>query len=416
MSTLISDDREILLEPCMYKVINTQGLFIVSSIENCTTEDTLEQKLEVGKFVEMIGSAQEVKLLGENRQVLQFAQRVKQWLVIKHTDKFDNYLEKKIESENLYMHPIHYAINNKSPREIIKAILDGYEDAGKVVYGELLPLHRALDLGLPPETILDIIKSYPEACKIRDSNGRTCLHIAVETRSYEAFGYIAEYGGGISVLNRDKVRPKVPLDTIPKNEKNDFYFECFPKLSCEALMANEFALWFRILNISGITQIVTGLTEKFPSLIYAQDRYSGKTATSVALRGNLEAMEATILWHGRYRLVETQPFHTSATCFVYKAIDTRKKSDESANARGVRDVEYFALKLIGKREQFERELSARKKDFNEEFVVRPTDCYPANEVDYDNHTTLTPEEFEEWGKNGTTLTKTQVRLLDHKMT
>ena len=87
-------------------------------------------------------------------------------------------------------------------------------------------------------------------------------------------------------------------------------------------------------------------------------------------------MQAVLLWHGRYRLIESGPEHMSTTCFVFKAVDETDIDKETNQPRKV------ALKLMRRKADFVRELNARRAGFNSQFVIdlyrsHPS-CYTTN--------------------------------------
>ena len=69
-------------------------------------------------------------------------------------------------------------------------------------------------------------------------------------------------------------------------------------------------------------------------------------------------------------MVETRPDHISATCYVFKAVDEQSLDDETQQPIKV------ALKLMRVKAQFQRELSARDKGFNHEFVMNVLQTHP----------------------------------------
>ena len=72
-------------------------------------------------------------------------------------------------------------------------------------------------------------------------------------------------------------------------------------------------------------------------------------------------------------MVETRPDHISATCYVFKAVDEQSLDPETQQPIKV------ALKLMRVKAQFLRELSARDKGFNHEYVMNVLQTQP--EVD-----------------------------------
>jgi hypothetical protein len=92
-------------------------------------------------------------------------------------------------------------------------------------------------------------------------------------------------------------------------------------------------------------------------------------AADIATKESKHAIQSIFLWHGRYRVIEGRPEHTSATCFVYRAVDEEDR-DESNHPKRV------ALKLMRYKSQFLRELKARQFGFDSEYVVNVIATYP----------------------------------------
>ena len=81
-------------------------------------------------------------------------------------------------------------------------------------------------------------------------------------------------------------------------------------------------------------------------------------------------MQSVLLWHGRYRIIESRPEHISATCFVFKAVDEHTIDKETSQPVKV------ALKLMRLKDQFQREISTRDKQFNQEHAMHILQTYP----------------------------------------
>ena len=114
---------------------------------------------------------------------------------------------------------------------------------------------------------------------------------------------------------------------------------------------------------------VANLASAYPRLIEIKDK-DGRSVIEVASKPIKEVLRSLILWHGRYQLTETRPEHQSATCRVFKAVDTLVL-DERGQPSPV------ALKLMAVKDQFNRELTARLKgQFDDEFVVTVRTSHP----------------------------------------
>jgi serine/threonine protein kinase len=283
------------------------------------------------------------------------------------------------------------------------------------VYQGYFPLHRAL---LPVSessssqkgtacdwhVIKSLAESYPDACAIRDPNGNFPVHLVVQNDIPEVLGLIVENGGNINIPNVES--NILPFDEPSlKRHKEDFIVRFKDNLSEKALSANGYALWKKIIQfnpieIRTIESIVEFLIQRYPELLYAKFDDDGHSTWTLANPKIKAVMKSTIFWFKKYELAETQPIHTSATCFVYKAL----LRHDNPLRRGDNPVETVALKLMGNKEQFFRELQARKIEFGEEYIVKHIDWYPKDDalMTKDN-----VEDFGAWGMSGIPLTKVQ---------
>ena len=133
------------------------------------------------------------------------------------------------------------------------------------------------------------------------------------------------------------------------------------------------ALWFRMIQAGNEGNVfvtnVANFASAYPRLIEIKDK-DGRSVMEVASKPIKEVLRLLILWHGRYQLTETRPEHQSATCRVFKAVDTLIL-DERGQPSPV------ALKLMAVKDQFNRELTARLKgQFDDEFVVTVRTSHP----------------------------------------
>ena len=80
------------------------------------------------------------------------------------------------ECENL---PLHRALKNAAPTEVIDALLKAYPDAARKrnMHG-YLPLHFAVLYLAPPAVISSLLDVYPEACLAKDRDNNIALHWA----------------------------------------------------------------------------------------------------------------------------------------------------------------------------------------------------------------------------------------------
>jgi hypothetical protein len=108
-----------------------------------------------------------------------------------------------------------------------------------------------------------------------------------------------------------------------------------------------------MISINGTQAAVQKCVASYSGLASAKDD-KGRLAVDIASPSNKQAINALFLWHGRYRLIEPRPEHTSATCFVFKAVDEMELTEE-----GKRTMRRVALKLMRHKNQFVRENSVR---------------------------------------------------------
>ena len=143
------------------------------------------------------------------------------------------------------------------------------------------------------------------------------------------------------------------------------------ELNLSLLEAHDYTLWFVIVQGDGsgdvvlftkLLAIVEALVSSYPTLAAAKDA-DGRAAVDVASKPMKLIMQSVLLWHGRYRITESRPEHISATCFVFKAVDEHTIDKETGQPIKV------ALKLMRLKDQFQREISTRDKDFNNQMVM-----------------------------------------------
>jgi serine/threonine protein kinase/ankyrin repeat protein len=398
----IIDQNDIKYDTTYFRVLDAHGLSLTSSLfekvhfDYDLTEDIL---------IEIIGDSQNVLFPDDKTlEVYQLANRDRQgWVVVK--DRTRTYLKEEIVPK--YVHPIYAAFEHTAPFEVISSILSTCPDSARALYEGSFPLHKAL-LSPKTEELIILIKtlaeSYPDACSIRYPNGNFPIHEIIRNNLPEAMSIIIENGGSISSLNSENKTPFACF--LSCKQKEDFIFRCKDYLSEKALSANAYALWKEVIaiaprEVTNIGSILENLIQRFPELIYKEFE-DGHSTLSLANPMNKEAIKATNLWFKNYKLVEPQPIHTSATCFVYKAISRRSKKPVRGGDSG---DEYVALKLMGNKAQFLRECNARANEFHDHFVVNYTALYPEKEEDIDAKEDV--EEFDSWGRSGEPLTKQQ---------
>ena len=71
--------------------------------------------------------------------------------------------------------PLHYAIKNNAPEELILTLIQNYNDAVTRTCGkyDMTPLHYAVVYASSYNVIKALIKGYPDALDMKDKNGKT---------------------------------------------------------------------------------------------------------------------------------------------------------------------------------------------------------------------------------------------------
>jgi serine/threonine protein kinase len=173
--------------------------------------------------------------------------------------------------------------------------------------------------------------------------------------------------------------------------------------SLKSLIQNNNFLWFKIVQIetkeiANIDTVVLHYAQKYTELLTAKD-LNGRTAVDVATTTNKNALNSLLLWHKRYRILESRPEHASATCFVFKAEDLNSFDGDGAPRR-------VAIKLMKHKKHFINENNVRNKKFDSEFVIEVIEAFP-NETDIDAWPDEIVHDMESMPSNGLFLTKKQ---------
>ncbi len=117
-------------------------------------------------------------------------------------------------------------------------------------------------------------------------------------------------------------------------------------------------------SVDAVKDRCVHLATKYPHLTTAKDD-NGRSIMDLATPATKQAINALFLWFGRYRITSSTPEHTSATCFVFKAVD-----EGYQNAAGIFENVAVAIKLMRVKSQFKRETESRAvSDFDPKYVV-----------------------------------------------
>ena len=210
-----------------------------------------------------------------------------------------------------------------------------------------------------------------------DVNGVTPLHRAAQWSHLFVLKYLIEKGA-----DKDKVAEGrdggLTALTFATNEEVRSYLRALDGLkmsvtedSLSTLKSPQCSLWFDmiLLDYPGATDKVQQFVAAYPELAFLKDA-QGRVAMDMAIQSSRQVMQTLLLWHGRYSITERRPEHTSATCYVFKAIDERTIDHETGQPVKV------ALKLMRDKAQFQRELTARDKGFAHEYVMNVLQTHP----------------------------------------
>ena len=260
----------------------------------------------------------------------------------------------------------------KGHDEIALALIEAGADVAAKNKMGITPLLLAVDLNRE-DIALKLIESGSDLFA-KNKRQYTPLHLAISNALFEVAVKLIECGAS---LHAKEWRNNKPFDLFTtESQKKRFFMEAdFPNA---ALISNDHDLWFYLIQLSdmkGIEKRVLHYAQNNPDLARAKDG-NGRVAVDIAAKGCKHAIQSIFLWHGRYRVIEGRPEHTSATCFVYRAVDEEDR-DESGNPKRV------ALKLMRYKSQFLRELKARQFGFNSDYVVNVIATYPTYDASTD---------------------------------
>ena len=202
------------------------------------------------------------------------------------------------------------------------------------------------------------------------------MHLAAKEGKVGAFLALHNHGADYTRKNK---QGKTCFDLLSANNKLRILIQI--ELNLSLLEAHDYALWFVVVQEDGISNVdlfakllamVEALVLDHPTLAAVKD-VNNRAAVDVASKPMKLIMQSVLLWHGRYRITEPRPEHISATCFVFKAVDEHTIDKETSQPMKV------ALKLMRLKDQFQREISTRDKEFHQEHVMHILQTYP--EVD-----------------------------------
>ena len=200
------------------------------------------------------------------------------------------------------------------------------------------------------------------------------MHLAAKEGNVDAFVVLLNHGADVTIKNK---QGKTCFDLL-KSAKDKLAILSKTELNLSLLEAHSYALWFVVVQEDGTSDVdlfanllamVEALVSSHPTLAAAKDA-NNRAAVDVASKPMKLIMQSVLLWHGRYRITEPRPEHISATCFVFKAVDEHTIDKETSQPMKV------ALKLMRLKDQFQREISTRDKEFHQEHVMHILQTYP----------------------------------------
>jgi ankyrin repeat protein len=146
-------------------------------------------------------------------------------------------------------------------------------------------------------------------------------------------------------------------------------------LDYSAFAANQFSLWFSLLQVNGnskVESVISSAIQRFPKLLFAKDSV-GRMTNAIATDKNKAIINSYFLWHGKYRPTQTKPEHCSATSFVFKAVDL-SEIDENGEPKSV------AIKLMRFKSHFLKEIRSREEhQLNNDTIIQVIEHFPREE-------------------------------------
>ena len=110
----------------------------------------------------------------------------------------------RIETPTRKFMPLHLAIQQKAPEDVVIALLKVYPGAAKAIFEEhQTVLHETCRCTLSPSCVRATIKMNPNAVEVQDKHGNLPLHIAVAYKApADVIAILLEkFPGGAMVKN-----------------------------------------------------------------------------------------------------------------------------------------------------------------------------------------------------------------------
>ena len=217
-----------------------------------------------------------------------------------------------------------------------------------------------------PQQISKALLKHGADVNTPSNENKSPLHIAAERGKVASFAVLFSHGA--KYANKD-MNGKTCFDLLPVKHRLTVLTTL--QWSIAHVEAHDFLLWFILIQEDGdsknelfakLKAIVETLVSSHPVLAAVKDT-NGRVAVDVASKPMKVIIQSVLLWHGRYRITESRPDHMSGTCSVFKAVDEHTIDNETGQPIKI------ALKLMRMKDQFQREISARDKGFNNQMVM-----------------------------------------------
>eukprot|EP01041_Mallomonas_annulata_P005180 gene5180-10359_t len=275
---------------------------------------------------------------------------------------------------------LHWAIKTNNIESVF-VVIDRVKDINATDKSGYTALHLAC-MGNHKNIVLKLIELKANL-NLYDRQLNTALHLAVAQKNFDIIRILIANDADATLKNKEN---KIPFESFPDESSRQFFF-IDQEHTLEEFKAHNYHLWFyfiQIQDITGIEDKVLQYVQLYLFLAYAKDGH-GRVACDMATPSNKAVINSVFLWHGRFRVTEARPEHTSATCFVFKGYDEDNK-DDTGNACPV------ALKLMRVKKHFLREISARDRGFDNEYVIDILERYPKTNEELDKWPEITAQD------------------------
>jgi ankyrin repeat protein len=211
--------------------------------------------------------------------------------------------------------------DNNTPMDFYRREREHREAILRVTY----PIHWKIRDKLDDEVKRMVLEDGVDV-NIRDNDLGEPLHTAIEESRFDLARWLMGHGADLFAM--DKLF-KRPFDFFKNmSVRREFLIDTI--YGYDLLTANSNALWFYYIqeeDLPGTIERVTEYVLEYPNLADVLDDH-GRSAVHMACPEAKQVILSTFLWHDRYRIIDARPEHTSATCFVFKALDELDLDDQ----------------------------------------------------------------------------------------